>query len=186
MDLEALCQGLLTAIGEDPQREGLLKTPERFARAFTYLTRGYEMKPEDVIADAIFTEETSQNLVLVRNIEFYSLCEHHMLPFFGRAHVAYIPNGKIVGISKLARLCEVFSRRLQVQERLTQQLAECLMEHLQPLGVAVVMEAHHLCMMMRGVEKQASSTITSSMLGTFRTNASSRSELLSLIRGSER
>jgi GTP cyclohydrolase I len=178
-----VCRQMLLQVGEDPQREGLVKTPERMAHAYRFLTKGYEEDPATIIQDAIF-EEKGQDIVLVRNIEFYSLCEHHFLPFFGRAHIGYIPQGRIVGLSKLARLIEVFSRRLQVQERLTHQVAECLDQHLNPLGVAVVMEANHLCMMMRGVEKQGSSTITSAMHGVFRHNTATRAEFMTLLRGS--
>lgn len=180
--LEKLNREILRQVGEDPSREGLLQTPRRMARAISYLTHGYGEDPAQVIGDAIFHENT-QEMVLVRNIELYSLCEHHFLPFFGKAHVGYIPDGRIIGLSKLARVVEIFSRRLQVQERLTQQIADCLVEHLQPLGVAVVIEAQHLCMMMRGVQKQSSTTITSAMEGTFRTNPSTRAEFLNLLRG---
>lgn len=180
--LQELCREVLVEVGEDPTREGLLSTPKRMAKALRYLTSGYQQDPDEIVRGALFQEKT-QEMVLVRNIELYSLCEHHMLPFFGRAHVGYIPDGRIVGLSKLARVVEVFSRRLQVQERLTQQIADCLVGTLQPLGVAVVLEAHHMCMMMRGVEKQSSTTITSAMEGTFRTNPSTRAEFLNLLRG---
>lgn len=180
--LEALAEELLVQLGEDPAREGLVKTPSRIASALSYLTKGYAEDPSEVIGDALFEAEC-QEIVLVRGIEFYSLCEHHMLPFIGTAHIGYIPDKHIVGLSKVARVVEVFSRRLQVQERLTQQIADCLLDHLKPLGVAVVMEANHLCMMMRGVEKQGSSTITSAMHGVFRNNLSTRSEFMGLIRG---
>jgi GTP cyclohydrolase I len=169
----------LGLIGEDPNREGLLKTPERVAKAMRWLTKGYEQTAMDVIGDALFNEEHS-SMVMVRDIELYSMCEHHMLPFFGKAHIAYIPNGKIVGLSKLPRVVEVFSRRLQVQERLTEQVAEALEDALQPRGVGVVIEAVHLCMMMRGVEKQNSRTITSSLRGAFRDDAMTRDEFLRL------
>jgi GTP cyclohydrolase I len=172
-------------VGEDPDRQGLRRTPLRMARALDYLTRGYREDPAQVVGEALF-EVANQEMVIVRNIELYSLCEHHMLPFFGKAHVGYIPDGKVVGLSKIARLVEVFSRRLQVQERLTQQIADSIMELIRPLGVAVVVEAHHMCMMMRGVEKQSSTTLTSAMLGTFRTNPSTRAEFLNLIRGVHR
>ncbi len=178
--LITLCRQLLEEIGEDPSREGLEKTPERMASAYLYLTKGYDETPAEIIGDALF-EDYTEEIVLVKDIEFYSLCEHHVIPFFGKAHVAYIPNGRIVGISKLARIVELFSRRLQVQERLTRQIADSLMEHLEPLGVAVVMEAHHMCMMMRGVEKQASSTVTSAMRGVFRHNPATRAEFLNLL-----
>jgi len=169
----------LELVGEDPAREGLVKTPERVAKAMSWLTRGYAMDVADVVGDAVFTEEHA-SMVMVRDIEFYSLCEHHMLPFFGKAHIAYIPNGRIVGLSKLPRIVEVFARRLQVQERLTQQVAEAIEEVLKPEGVGVVMEASHLCMMMRGVEKQASSTITSALRGSFKDDAKTRDEFLRL------
>jgi GTP cyclohydrolase I len=169
----------LELVGEDPAREGLVKTPERVAKAMSWLTRGYGMDVADVVGDAVFAEEHA-SMVMVRDIEFYSLCEHHMLPFFGKAHIAYIPNGRIVGLSKLPRIVEVFARRLQVQERLTQQVAEAIEAVLQPEGVGVVMEASHLCMMMRGVEKQASSTITSALRGSFKDDAKTRDEFLRL------
>jgi GTP cyclohydrolase IA len=181
-NLAEACHSILANVGEDTSREGLIKTPMRMAKALQFLTRGYEEDPRQVLAEAIF-EEPTQELVVVRNIEFYSLCEHHVLPFFGRAHIGYIPNGRILGLSKVARLVEVFSRRLQVQERLTQQVAQCLMDTLQPLGVAVVMEANHMCMMMRGVEKQNSSTVTSSLRGVLADNPSTRAEFMGLIRG---
>ena len=174
---------LLRYLGEDPSREGLLRTPRRVVRSLHHLTSGYEQNIEDVLNGAIFTEDYSE-IVLVRDIEMYSLCEHHLLPFFGRAHVAYVPDGRIVGLSKLPRLVEVFSRRLQTQERLTVQVAEALDTALRPLGVAVVIEASHLCMMMRGVQKQNSRTATSSMRGCFRDDARSRAELMDLLRGS--
>lgn len=169
-------------IGEDPLREGLLKTPERYARAMAHLTSGYRQTPEEVLNGAIFNEQYDE-MVVVKDIELFSLCEHHMLPFFGKAHVAYIPNGKIVGLSKIARLVDVFARRLQVQERLTTQVADTLSELLQPLGVGVVIEARHLCMMMRGVEKQNSTMVTSSMLGDFREDPATRKEFLELLKG---
>jgi GTP cyclohydrolase I len=175
----ALVQEQLALVGEDPGREGLLKTPERVAKAMQFLTRGYHIRVEDVVGDAIFREE-HKNMVMVRDIELYSLCEHHMLPFFGKAHVAYIPDGRIVGLSKLPRLVDVFARRLQVQERLTEQIADAIDEVLTPLGVGVVIEAYHLCMMMRGVEKQNSRTITSALRGVFRDDARTREEFLSL------
>ena len=170
---------LLKEIGEDPARGGLLKTPERVDKSLRFLTRGYTMSVKEVIGDAMF-EESHQSMILVRDIELYSLCEHHMLPFFGRAHVAYIPNGKIVGLSKLPRIVEVFARRLQVQERLTDQVAKAIEEVLDPLGVGVVIEADHMCMMMRGVEKQNSRTITSALRGVFRDDAKTRDEFLRL------
>jgi GTP cyclohydrolase I len=160
-------------------REGLLKTPARVAASLDYLTQGYEMSVEDVIGDALF-EESHENMVMVRDIELYSLCEHHMLPFYGKAHIAYIPNGKIVGLSKLPRVVDVFARRLQVQERLTEQVAQALSDVLAPRGVGVVIEAYHLCMMMRGVQKQNSRTITSSLRGVFREDRATREEFLRL------
>ncbi|MGB9774025.1 MAG: GTP cyclohydrolase I FolE [Bacteroidota bacterium] len=179
--MEVLIYELLKEIGEDPHREGLLKTPERVARAWHFLTRGYEQDIRTVINGAVF-EEKYNEMVMVKNIDFFSICEHHMLPFYGKAHIAYIPDGKIIGLSKLPRIVEVFSRRLQVQERLTQQVAETLNEVLEPAGVAVVMEAKHLCMIMRGVEKLNSIATTSAMLGVFRENERTRQEFLSLIK----
>ena len=172
----------LELIGEDPTREGLLKTPSRVAKSLSWLTRGYELDPKEVIGDALFAE-SHENMVMVRDIEMYSMCEHHMLPFFGRVHIAYIPDGKIVGLSKLPRVVEVFARRLQVQERLGEQIANALHDVLQPKGVGVVIDAVHLCMMMRGVEKQSSRTITSSLRGLFRDDAKTRSEFLGLAHG---
>lgn len=157
---------IITAIGEDVNREGLLKTPERVAKAMQFLTQGYEMNPEEIIRSAMFTEEYRQ-MVIVKDIEIYSMCEHHMLPFIGKAHVAYIPNGYITGLSKVARVVEAFSRRLQVQERLTTQIRDCIQDTIKPLGVAVVIEAKHLCMMMRGIQKQNSVTTTSAFTGAF-------------------
>jgi GTP cyclohydrolase I len=174
-----LVQEQLELVGEDPAREGLLRTPERVAKAMHFLTRGYRTRVEDVVGEGIFAEE-HRNMVMVRDIELNSLCEHHMLPFFGRAHVAYIPDGRIVGLSKLPRLVDVFARRLQVQERLTEQIAEAIDDVLSPLGVGVVIEAYHLCMMMRGVEKQNSRTITSALRGVFRDDSRTREEFLSL------
>ena len=170
----------LELIGEDPEREGLLKTPERVAKSLAWLTRGANVDPRDAIGDALF-EETHENMVMVRDIEIYSMCEHHMLPFFGKAHVAYIPDGHIVGLSKIPRIVEVFARRLQVQERLTEQIAAAIQEVLQPQGVGVVIEAAHLCMMMRGVEKQNSTMVTSSVLGVFRDHLATREEFLTLV-----
>ena len=181
-ELEELVRRQLALIGEDPERAGLVKTPQRVANALTWLTRGYELDAREVIGDALF-EESHENMVLVRDIEVYSLCEHHLLPFFGKAHVAYIPDGRIVGLSKLPRVVEVFARRLQVQERLTEQIADALQQVLAPRGVGVVVEAVHLCMMMRGVEKQNSSTITSALRGTFRDDAKTRDEFLRLVHG---
>jgi len=175
----ALVQEQLALVGEDPSREGLLRTPERVAKAMSFLTRGYRLSVEEVVGAGIFEEE-HRNMVMVRDIELYSLCEHHMLPFFGRAHVAYIPDGRIVGLSKLPRIVDIFARRLQVQERLTEQIAEAIDNVLSPLGVGVVVEAYHLCMMMRGVEKQNSRTITSALRGVFRDDSRTREEFLSL------
>jgi len=171
---------ILQAIGEDPDREGLLKTPLRCARALRELTRGYSQDAEAIINGALFTEEYSE-MIIIKDIDFYSLCEHHLLPFFGKVHVAYLPSGKIVGISKIARLADVFARRLQVQERMTTQLANILMEKLQPEGVGVVVEAEHLCMRMRGVEKQNSYVVTSAMHGVFRDHQETREEFMDLI-----
>ena len=172
---------MLEGIGEDPSREGLLKTPERVARSLRFLTRGYREDPEELLKKAVFTEAYDE-MVLVRDIDLFSMCEHHMLPFFGKAHVAYIPDGKIVGLSKLARVVEVFARRLQVQERLTQQIRDAIQSVLNPKGVAVVIEARHLCMVMRGVQKLNSVTTTSAMSGQFITSQSTRSEFLRLIK----
>ena len=174
-------RALVAELGEDPTREGLLKTPERVVGALRFLTRGYDQDIDAVINDALFTVDYNE-MVIVKDIDFYSLCEHHLLPFFGRCHVAYIPRGKVIGLSKLPRLVEVFSRRLQVQERLTSQIAETLAGKLNPLGVAVVVEATHLCMLMRGVEKQNSRALTSAMRGVFRTDARTRMEFLNLLR----
>ncbi len=172
---------ILHAVGEDPQREGLVKTPARAARAFEFLTAGYRQSLEEILNGAIFHSEASE-IVLVKDIELYSMCEHHLLPFIGKAHVAYIPNGKVIGLSKVARIVDVFARRLQIQERLTQQVAECLRDLLDPQGVGVICEAQHFCMMMRGVEKQGSSTVTSAMLGAFRDQKETRDELLALVK----
>ena len=178
--IEDLIRDLLKEIGEDPYREGLTRTPERVAKALQYLTSGYDQTVTGVLNEAIFSESYDE-MVVVKDIEVYSLCEHHLLPFFGKAHVAYLPAGKIVGLSKLARLVEMFARRLQVQERLTTQIAEALRQALAPAGVAVVIEAYHFCMMMRGVEKQNSKAITSCMLGAFRDCRETREEFLQLI-----
>ncbi|OGL23778.1 MAG: GTP cyclohydrolase I FolE [Candidatus Rokubacteria bacterium RIFCSPLOWO2_12_FULL_73_47] len=172
---------LLKELGEDPHREGLVKTPERVAQAFRYLTSGYDQDVKDVLNDALFVEDYDE-MVIVKDIDFFSLCEHHLLPFIGKAHVAYMPRRKIVGLSKIPRLVEMFSRRLQVQERLTTQIATTLDEALQPRGVAVVMEAIHLCMLMRGVEKQNSKAVTSAMLGAFRDRPETRAEFMELIK----
>jgi GTP cyclohydrolase IA len=178
-ELETLVARQLALLGEDPTREGLLRTPHRVAEAMSWMTRGYGMHVEDVVNGAVFAE-SHENMVLVRDIEFYSMCEHHMLPFHGVMHIAYIPNGKIVGLSKLPRIVEVFARRLQVQERLTEQVAEALQAVLAPKGVGIVVEAVHLCMMMRGVEKQNSKTITSALRGQFRDCPMTRGEFLRL------
>ncbi|MEP6494021.1 MAG: GTP cyclohydrolase I FolE [bacterium] len=170
----------LELLGEDPDREGLMRTPQRVATSLAWLTRGYEMDVQHVVGGALFDADGATNMVMVRDIELYSLCEHHMLPFYGKAHIAYIPNGKIVGLSKLPRLVEVFARRLQVQERLTEQIAGAIEDVLGPMGVGVVVEAYHLCMMMRGVEKQNSKTITSAVRGSFRTDQRTREEFLTL------
>jgi GTP cyclohydrolase IA len=178
-ELEALTRRQLALLGEDPEREGLRRTPERIARSLAWLTRGYGMDVRSEIGDALFSE-SHESMVMVRDIELYSMCEHHMLPFFGVAHVAYIPNGRIIGLSKLPRIVEVFARRLQVQERLTEQVAQAIEEAIQPRGVGVVIEASHLCMMMRGVEKQNSRTITSALRGVFRDCPMTRDEFLRL------
>ncbi len=175
-----LARELLIEIGEDPDREGLLKTPERVAKALTFLTSGYRTDARELINGACFTQETS-SMVIVKDIEVYSMCEHHMLPFFGRCHIGYIPSGRVFGVSKLARLVDMFSRRLQLQERLTEQISKVVMESVDAKGVGVMMEARHLCMMMRGVEKQNSVMITSSVLGTFRESSATREEFLALI-----
>ena len=179
--MEEQVRHILKALGEDPDREGLVKTPQRVAKALAFLTQGYQLDPEKVINDALFTEDYEE-MIVQKDIDFFSLCEHHLLPFFGKAHVAYIPHHKLVGISKLARLVDVYARRLQVQERLTNQIANIIMEKLDPLGVAVVIEAEHLCMRMRGVEKQNSMIITSTLLGAFRTRQETRNEFMTLIR----
>jgi len=178
-EFEELVRRELELIGEDPERDGLLKTPLRVARSIAFLTQGYNSSAEEVVGKGIFKEE-HDNMIMVRDIELYSLCEHHMLPFFGKAHVAYIPNGRIVGLSKIPRIVDVYARRLQVQERLTEQIAEGLCRVLTPSGVGVVIEAYHLCMMMRGVEKQNSKTITSALTGVFREDPKTRDEFLRL------
>ncbi len=178
---EDLVREMIVRLGEDASREGLERTPERVHRAYEFLTKGYKEDPEAMLKKALFTV-TYDEMVIVKDIEMFSLCEHHMLPFFGKVHVAYIPNGKVIGLSKIPRLIEIFSRRLQIQERLTTQIAETIQNAIHPQGVGVVIEARHLCMMMRGVEKQHSAAVTSSMLGAFRNEEETRSEFLSLIR----
>lgn len=179
--LEDVVRQMLKNLGEDPEREGLLKTPERVARSLRFLTKGYETDPREVINGAKFTEKYNE-MILVKDIAIYSLCEHHLLPFWGKCHVAYIPSEKIIGLSKIARLVEIFARRLQVQERMTTQIAKVIEESLAPLGVAVVIEAEHLCMQMRGVQKPGSSAVTSEMLGAFRNNQATRAEFMNLIK----
>ncbi|MDY0905355.1 GTP cyclohydrolase I FolE [Pedobacter sp. CFBP9032] len=174
---------VLTQLGEDPEREGLVKTPERVAKALQYLTHGYDLNPAEILKSAMFKEDYSQ-MVVVKDIEVYSMCEHHMLPFFGKAHIAYIPNGHIVGLSKIPRIVDAFARRLQVQERLTNEIRDCIQNTLNPMGVAVVMECKHLCMSMRGVQKQNSVTTTSAFTGTFLSNDKTRAEFLRLITAS--
>lgn len=180
-DFENIIRQMLIRIGEEPDREGLQRTPLRVAKAMDFLTSGYNMTVQDVVRNAVFDEQCEE-MVIVKDIEFYSMCEHHILPFFGKAHVAYLPNNKVIGLSKVARIVDVFARRLQVQERLTNQIADAMMEILNPHGVAVILKASHFCMMMRGVQKQNSSTVTSAMRGTFRDNARSRGELMDLIK----
>ena len=175
-----LTRELLVEIGEDPEREGLLKTPERVAKALAFLTSGYRTDAVELINGACFTQETS-SMVIVKDIEVYSMCEHHMLPFFGRCHIGYLPNGKVFGVSKLARLVDVYARRLQLQERLTEQISQVIMDKIDAKGVGVMIEARHLCMMMRGVEKQNSTMVTSSVLGVFRDHVATREEFLSLV-----
>src|SRR5689334_15452758 len=179
--LEDLVREMLVRLGEDPAREGLARTPERVSKAYEFLTRGYREDPEAVLQGALF-DVSYDEMVIVKDIEMFSLCEHHVLPFFGKVHVAYIPNGRVVGLSKIPRLVDIFARRLQVQERLTVQIAETIQSAIEPQGVGVVIEARHLCVMMRGVEKQHSSAVTSHMLGSFRTSDKTREEFLSLIR----
>ncbi|MGI8509239.1 MAG: GTP cyclohydrolase I FolE [Gemmatimonadaceae bacterium] len=178
-EFESLVRRMLELLGEDPDREGLLKTPQRVANALTWLTRGYDMKPKEVVGDALFAE-SHDYMVMVRDIEMYSMCEHHMLPFVGRAHVGYIPNGAIIGLSKIPRIVDMFSRRLQVQERLTEEIADAVQEVLNPSGVGVVIEAEHMCMSMRGVQKQHCNTVTSALRGSFRKDAKTRDEFLRL------
>ena len=179
--LNELYRLILQGIGEDPQREGLLQTPERAAKAMRYLTRGYQQTVDEVVNNAIFESENDQ-MILVKDIELYSLCEHHLLPFIGKCHVAYIPTGKVIGLSKIARIVDMYARRLQIQENLTKQIADTVMDAIQPAGVGVIIEAQHLCMMMRGVEKQNSKMTTSMMLGTFLNHDRTRSEFLRLVK----
>jgi len=176
---------ILKRYDKEPTRDGLLRTPERMAKSMDFLTRGYAQDPAQVLRDALFDVDYDQ-MVIVRDVEFYSLCEHHLLPFFGKAHIAYIPNGKVIGLSKMARLVDIFARRLQVQERLTREVADAIEDAIHPQGVGVVMEAQHLCMMMRGVEKQSSSTVTSAMTGVFLEQQGTRNEFLSLVRNGNR
>jgi GTP cyclohydrolase IA len=178
---QELYREILIRLGEDPDRDGLVRTPERIEKAMKFLTRGYTMDVKAVLHEALFDVDYDE-MVIVKDIEFYSMCEHHMLPFFGKAHVAYVPDGKVIGLSKIPRLVDVFARRLQVQERLTRQIGDAITEAIKPQGVAVILEAEHLCMMMRGVEKQHSSTVTSAMLGVFKTQLQTRNEFLSLVR----
>jgi GTP cyclohydrolase IA len=178
---EELVREMIVRLGEDPKREGMVRTPGRVKRALEYLTRGYQQDADAMLKGALFTVSYDE-MVIVKDVEMFSLCEHHLLPFFGKVHVAYIPNGKVIGLSKIPRLIEIFSRRLQIQERLTTQIAETIQRAIEPQGVGVVVEARHLCMMMRGVEKQHSAAVTSSMLGCFREEQETRSEFLSLIR----
>ena len=179
--MQEIIRQLLSELGEDPAREGLVATPRRVERALKFLTSGYQADVDAIINDALFTVDYNE-MVIVKDIDFYSLCEHHMLPFFGKCHVAYLPNGRVVGLSKIPRLVDVFARRLQVQERLTNQIAATILEKIKPLGVAVVVEAQHLCMQMRGVEKQNSVAVTSAMLGAFRNDARTRAEFLELVK----
>jgi GTP cyclohydrolase I len=178
--LQQIYAELLTRIGEDPTRDGLLNTPKRMEKSMAFLTQGYTQSVDTVLHDALFDVHYDE-MVIVKDIEFYSQCEHHLLPFFGKAHVAYVPNGKVIGLSKIPRIIDVFARRLQVQERLTQQVAQAIQEAIQPQGVGVIIEAQHLCMMMRGVEKQHSGTVTSAMLGVFKSQQQTRNEFLSLV-----
>ena len=182
MTREKLIRELLESVGEDPTREGLVRTPDRVNRSYDALTVGYRQTVEEVVGEGVFLEDCSE-MVVVKDIEFYSLCEHHMLPFYGRVHVAYIPNGKIIGLSKIPRIVDVYARRLQVQERMTQQIAQAIQDVLDPKGVGVVADGKHLCMMMRGVQKQNSSALTSCLLGCFQSDSKTRSEFLGLVRG---
>ncbi len=178
---QELYRELIRRLGEDPERDGLVDTPKRMEKSMAYLTRGYDQSVTEVLHNALFDVDYDE-MVIVKDIEFFSMCEHHLLPFFGKAHVAYVPNGKVIGLSKAARLVDVFARRLQVQERLTREIADAIDEAIHPQGVAVILEAQHLCMMMRGVEKQHSSTVTSAMLGVFKSQLQTRNEFLSLVR----
>lgn len=180
--MEKQIREILKAIGENPDRPGLKRTPERMARSLEFLTQGYKQDINSIIKNAVFEDECDE-MIIVRNIEFYSLCEHHVLPFYGKCHIGYIPDGKIFGVSKLARIVDIFARRLQLQERLTRQIAKTILDSIKPEGVAVVMEAQHMCMTMRGIEKQESMMVTSAMLGSFRTDQATRSEFLNLIKG---
>jgi GTP cyclohydrolase I len=181
LSTQDLYRELLLRIGEDPTRDGLIDTPKRMEKSMAFLTRGYQMDVNAVLHDALFDVQYDE-MVIVKDIEFFSMCEHHLLPFFGKAHVAYVPNGRVIGLSKIPRLVDVFARRLQVQERLTTQIADAISEAINPQGVAVILEAQHLCMMMRGVEKQHSATVTSAMLGVFKTQLQTRNEFLALVR----
>jgi GTP cyclohydrolase I len=181
LSTQELYREILVRIGEDPARDGLIDTPERMEKSMAFLTRGYAMDVNTVLHDALFDVDYDE-MVIVKDVEFYSMCEHHLLPFFGKAHIAYVPNGKVIGLSKIPRLVDVFSRRLQVQERLTTQIADAISEAIDPQGVAVILDAQHLCMMMRGVEKQHSATVTSAMRGVFKTQLQTRNEFLSLVR----
>jgi GTP cyclohydrolase I len=185
VDAEEAVRVILRYVGEDPEREGLRRTPARFVTALEFLTRGYAEDAGTAINGALFAEDEYQEMILCKDLDFYSLCEHHLLPFFGKAHVAYLPNRRIVGLSKLARMVELYARRLQVQERLTTQIARTIMEQIEPLGVAVVLEAEHMCMRMRGVEKQNSFVTTSAMLGVFRKNLETRQEFMNLLRSNK-
>jgi len=180
--MTSACNTILTCIGEDPSREGLLKTPERWAKALLFMTSGYSLSVDQVLNDAVFTEDSHKEIVVVKNIDIHSMCEHHMVPFTGRIHVGYIPNGKIIGLSKIARIAEVFSRRLQVQERLTQQVADALVDALAPRGVAVAIESAHFCMVMRGVQKVGAKTVTSCVRGIFKSDPKTRAEFFNLIK----
>ena len=182
--MQDIIRQLLADLGEDALRDGLLDTPKRVEKSFRFLTSGYQTDVDEVVNNALFAVDYNE-MVIVKDIDFYSLCEHHLLPFFGKCHVAYIPNGRVLGLSKIPRIVEIFSRRLQVQERLTSQIAATILEKVQPLGVGVVMEAKHLCMSMRGIQKQNAAAVTSAMLGSFRSDARTRSEFLSLIKGQQ-